>query len=324
MTHAAAIPRSNWDVFISHAHEDKNSFVRPLARALAELGLSVWYDEFVLKPGDSLRRSIDKGLKSSAHVVAVLSPAFFHRQWSQRELDAVFSREQPDQTILIPVWHNVSAEEVRDFSPMLSDRFAVLGQQPEEAAESIYRVVRPSFSAAPLASGPSIDLRQEIVFRLGASATGREGQGLLHRLEGSASELLPAACTLFRAQFIRERGDEPASLASLLARELLVNAVAHRDYSVPGNIEVEFSSSSVRINSPGCPPAPLTLEHLRCPGNLIVFRNSQLTSELRKAGLMEGMGVGLVRVFATLREHGLPPLEFEQAGPSLSVGIRAP
>ncbi len=58
--------QSNWDVFISHASEDKDSFVRPLAVALKQLGASVWYDEFSLKLGDSMSRSIDKGLSKSA------------------------------------------------------------------------------------------------------------------------------------------------------------------------------------------------------------------------------------------------------------------
>jgi hypothetical protein len=51
-----------WEVFISHASEDKDGFVRPLARALAQLGVSVWFDEFEIEIGDSISRSIDRGL----------------------------------------------------------------------------------------------------------------------------------------------------------------------------------------------------------------------------------------------------------------------
>lgn len=51
-----------YDVFISHASEDKDEVVRPLANALREKGIKVWYDEFEMKIGDSLRRKIDKGL----------------------------------------------------------------------------------------------------------------------------------------------------------------------------------------------------------------------------------------------------------------------
>lgn len=51
----------DFDVFISHATEDKEELVRPLAVALQGHGLSVWYDEFELRVGDSLRRKIDAG-----------------------------------------------------------------------------------------------------------------------------------------------------------------------------------------------------------------------------------------------------------------------
>lgn len=50
------------DLFISHASEDKADFVKPLADELINLGVSVWYDEYTLRIGDSLRRSIDQGL----------------------------------------------------------------------------------------------------------------------------------------------------------------------------------------------------------------------------------------------------------------------
>jgi hypothetical protein len=64
------------DVFISHASEDKNDLVRPLADALQNKGLSVWYDEFTLRIGDSLRQKIDQGLSRSRVGLVVLSPSF--------------------------------------------------------------------------------------------------------------------------------------------------------------------------------------------------------------------------------------------------------
>ena len=54
------------DVFICHASEDKDEFVRPLAEALKSNHIEVWYDEFALYVGDSLREAIDRGLATSA------------------------------------------------------------------------------------------------------------------------------------------------------------------------------------------------------------------------------------------------------------------
>ena len=57
-------------VFISHASEDKDAIVRPLATELDARGVDVWYDEFTLRPGDSLRQSIEKGLRDASFAIA--------------------------------------------------------------------------------------------------------------------------------------------------------------------------------------------------------------------------------------------------------------
>src|SRR5262249_47063162 len=76
-----------WDVFISHASEDKDEFVRPLAKALEQSGLEVWFDETTLKVGDRLRESIDYGLSRSRFGVVVLSKHFFSKNWPKEELE---------------------------------------------------------------------------------------------------------------------------------------------------------------------------------------------------------------------------------------------
>jgi hypothetical protein len=113
-----------WDVFISHASEDKQSFVRPLARALEQEGLRVWYDESTLRIGDSLRRAIDKGLVNSKYAIVVVSESFLRKEWPQKELDALVSRETGERQVILPVWHNVTVEDVRARSAMLADRVA--------------------------------------------------------------------------------------------------------------------------------------------------------------------------------------------------------
>ncbi|MFQ5927269.1 MAG: toll/interleukin-1 receptor domain-containing protein, partial [Terriglobia bacterium] len=78
-----------WDFFICHASEDKEDFVYSLAEALHAKGLRVWYDDFVLNVGDSLREAIDRGLARSRFGVVVLSPSFFARDWPKKELDGL-------------------------------------------------------------------------------------------------------------------------------------------------------------------------------------------------------------------------------------------
>lgn len=112
-------------LFVSHASEDKKAFVRPLAHALKSHGLQVWYDEFSLKAGDSLRRSIDKGLSECDAGVLILSPTFFQKEWPQRELDALFGLEIAGRATLIPVWYQIEAKDVVRASPLLADRVAL-------------------------------------------------------------------------------------------------------------------------------------------------------------------------------------------------------
>ena len=115
-----------YDAFISHASEDKESVARPLAEKLQELGFSIWYDEFQLKVGDSLRRSIDKGLANSRFGIVVLSPDFFAKNWPQYELDGLVAKETTGgNKVILPLWHKVSKDEVMSYSPSLADKVAL-------------------------------------------------------------------------------------------------------------------------------------------------------------------------------------------------------
>jgi hypothetical protein len=112
------------DIFISHASEDKG-FARPLAEQLVSEGISVWFDEYELKLGDSLRRKIEDGLLHSRHGLVLMSKNFFQKEWPQKELDALFSLETQDRRIL-PLWHELNAADIKQFAPLLADKVAML------------------------------------------------------------------------------------------------------------------------------------------------------------------------------------------------------
>jgi hypothetical protein len=125
----AEIPHSadggQYDVFVSHASEDKDTVVRPLAHALQANGLTVWYDEFELKVGDSLRRKIDAGISNSRFGVIVISRAFFQKNWAQYELDGLVTMSMTGKQVLLPIWHDITKDEVVGFSPSLADKVAL-------------------------------------------------------------------------------------------------------------------------------------------------------------------------------------------------------
>ena len=137
--------QQTWDVFVSHASEDKQSFVRPLVEALKANGLTVWFDEATLKVGDGLRRSIEKGLARSQYGIVVISKAFLSKEWPQRELDGLVSREENGTKVVLPVWHDITANEVRSRSPMLADRLAVPSSKGlQTVVKELLQVIRPT------------------------------------------------------------------------------------------------------------------------------------------------------------------------------------
>ena len=137
-----------YDVFISHASEDKDAFVRPLADRLRAEHIEVWYDEFSLRVGDSLRRSIDRGLAQSRFGILVLSPHFFQKKWSNWELDGLVARQMANDTnLILPIWLDVDRADVLRYSPPLADRFAIGADVGlDEVVRKLNEVIRPQGS----------------------------------------------------------------------------------------------------------------------------------------------------------------------------------
>ena len=133
-----------YDVFISHASEDKDDVVRPLAYALKSEGLKVWYDEFELRIGDSLRRKIDIGLARSKFGIVVLSNSFIKKGWTNYELDGIITKVNTGEQVVLPIWHNISKKEVIDFSPSLADKLArnTATYTVEEIASEIAELIK--------------------------------------------------------------------------------------------------------------------------------------------------------------------------------------
>lgn len=134
-----------WDIFISHASEDKIRFVDPLANQLQKLAVRVWYDKFVLVPGDRLSEKIAEGLAKSRCGLLILSPSFIDKPWPAYELSGLINRFVEEKTRLIPVWLDISRQDVANFNPALADLFAIQGNVDKitDCALEILRIVRP-------------------------------------------------------------------------------------------------------------------------------------------------------------------------------------
>lgn len=144
----------SYDVFISHAWEDKEAFVADLASALVDNNLLIWYDDFVLKVGDSLTRSINRGLSGSRFGIVVLSPDFIAKKegWPGDELAGLWNLLARDGRI-IPIWHNVGRRDVWREFPLLVDRIAARSSDGMEAVvKHVMSVIRPRPAAESIAA----------------------------------------------------------------------------------------------------------------------------------------------------------------------------
>jgi hypothetical protein len=125
------------NIFLSHASEDKETLADELAFILNEKH-TVWYDRYRISGGDSLRRSIDRGLRACDFGVVILSPNFFRKSWTNAEVDALFALEDLTRKIIIPVWFNLDFEAVKNHSPLLASRYGIDGsQEPRKIADAI-------------------------------------------------------------------------------------------------------------------------------------------------------------------------------------------
>lgn len=114
-----------YDVFISYASEDREAIAYPLAQELIKNGYNVWYDEFSISLGSSIRQSIDKGIRKSKYYIVILSKAFFNKGWTNYELDGLVEVNIERPGTLLPIWFNVSKSEVAEYSKSLSNILSI-------------------------------------------------------------------------------------------------------------------------------------------------------------------------------------------------------
>jgi len=134
-----------YDVFICHSSADKEEFVEPLVRELNRDGLLVWYDDDILEIGDSIRESIDSGLAKSHCGAVILSKSFFEKDWTQYELNGLITRDvEGDDTVILPVWYNIDKETVKENSPSLANKKAIIadGQNIQSRAKKLSKAIK--------------------------------------------------------------------------------------------------------------------------------------------------------------------------------------
>ena len=136
-----------YDVFLSHSSLDKEIFVSELSEELSAKGLKVFEDVKVFKMGHSQTDMMNVGILNSRFVVVCLSSNFIKSGWSDYEFKSFLNREiNEKRVIILPIWHEVSTEEVRKYNPYLVDKFALSTEKfsLQEIAEHITQLVLDS------------------------------------------------------------------------------------------------------------------------------------------------------------------------------------
>jgi hypothetical protein len=140
----AKLKADSFDLFLSHASEDKEQLARPLCSKLRELGYVVWLDESQIEAGDQLVQSLDSGIHTSRCGLIVLSQAFMRKKWTRYEVDQLLEASRNSGKKLFFLWHGVSEDEVRAWSPELADRVAFITERYslDELALRLARAMR--------------------------------------------------------------------------------------------------------------------------------------------------------------------------------------
>lgn len=136
--------------FVSHDSRDKPDIVRPLVDRLKTMLIPVWYDEFSLKVGASLRETIENGLRTCPKCILVLTPNFLGKSgWPKREFTSVFTRELvEDSDVILPISAGVDRDAVFAYSPILADKVGL------QWSAGIDEVARALFNSLVRKGGP--------------------------------------------------------------------------------------------------------------------------------------------------------------------------
>jgi hypothetical protein len=190
-----------WDIFISHAFDDQESFVKPLAIALHQLGVKIWYSEFSLEVGDSISRSIDKGLAESQYGLVVISKNFMGKKWPEYELRGLVNREIMEDKVILPIWHGVTKEDVLKFSPPLADKLALntANHEAQDIAIQILRIIRPDiYNKHPRAQ------LERIINGTALSELQSEFERMKQELDKAKEELSQFQCPICKSPMIQQ------------------------------------------------------------------------------------------------------------------------
>lgn len=133
---------NKFDVFISHASEDKDKTVRPIYAELEKLGVNAFLDEVHMAWGDSLTEKINHALGQSKYVLAVLSDHSVNKLWPTKEINAALARELAGKQKILPLI--VGEPDLSSVSLLEDKLYLKWSDNADEVASEIFRLLQLS------------------------------------------------------------------------------------------------------------------------------------------------------------------------------------
>lgn len=105
-------------------------------------------------------------------------------------------------------------------------------------------------------------------------------------------------------------------------REAVVNAIVHRDYTAPSNVQVEIYDDRIEIWNPGNLLPGITIEDLYKKEHKSVIRNRQIAQVFYDIGYIEKYGSGTIKIIELCKLHGIPLPDFKEVTAGFLVTFR--
>ncbi|MDR1246239.1 MAG: DUF1883 domain-containing protein [Clostridiales Family XIII bacterium] len=116
---AEAVKRYKLRAFLLHYYKDRDNMALPLAEALEAEGLPVFYDDFMLEPGDDLGDRIRNGIAKYKFGIVIISRAFVRIGWQASGIRCLYDELSSEYKDVYPVWHNITRTDMANFLPIL-------------------------------------------------------------------------------------------------------------------------------------------------------------------------------------------------------------
>lgn len=139
-----------YDAFISHAVEDKIPIANELCAKLERAGLKIWYSGKELGIGDSIEKTIQKGLTRSRYGIVIFSPTYLAKNWTIREFYTLLAKEIGEHKVILPVLYNITLDDLKNKDMVMADRFAVNANKGIDfVVERLVHEVKISYAEKP-------------------------------------------------------------------------------------------------------------------------------------------------------------------------------